>query len=302
MITVNNNKVIYVFKSKMEAVQNVKLGEVFKVMTNDCFYQQITNEEQVLEEIDYDLINPATGPIFIEGAEKGDLLKVKVLDIEVSDKGISMAVPGEGVLGSEEFNSIVKVIPIEDGNAKLFGLHIPVVPMIGVIGLAPAEKDGDWGTASPWKHGGNMDTSEIKKGSILYLPVNQTGALLALGDLHAAMGDGELCFTGLEIPGVVTLEVDVIKDTHIEWPLLETEKETMVIASGDNIEQAISNGTKEVVHYLMWNLKLKFEEAYLLSSLVSNVKVSQVVDPKKTIRISIPKNILSTEMLIRNLR
>lgn len=74
-----------------------------------------------------------------------------------------MAVPGEGVLGSEKFNSIVKVIPIEDGNAKLFGLDIPIVPMIGVIGLNPAEKYGNWDTASPWKHGGNMDTSEIKK-------------------------------------------------------------------------------------------------------------------------------------------
>lgn len=302
MITVDNNKVIYVFKNKMEAVQNVKPGEVFKVMTNDCFYQQITNEEQVLEEIDYDLINPATGPIFIEGAEKGDLLKVKVLDIDVSDKGISMAVPGEGVLGSEQFNSIVKVIPIKDGNAKLFGLDIPVVPMIGVIGVAPAEKDGDWGTASPWKHGGNMDTSEIKKGNTLYFPVNQTGALLALGDLHAAMGDGELCFTGLEIPGIVTLEVDVIKNKHMEWPLLETDKESMVIASGNNIEQAIANGSKEIVKYLMWNFDLKFEEAYLLASLISDIKISQVVDPKKTVRISIPTNILSTEMLIRNLK
>lgn len=244
----------------MEAAQNVRPGEVFKVMTNDCFYQQITDEHQILEEIDYDLINPATGPIFIEGAEKGDLLKVKVLDIEVSDKGISMAVPGEGVLGSEEFNSMVKVIPIENGNAKLFGLDIPVVPMIGVIGVAPAEKDGDWGTASPWKHGGNMDTSEIKKGSILYFPVNQTGALLALGDLHAAMGDGELCFTGLEIPGIVTLEVDIIKDKHLEWPLLETPLETMVIASGDSIEEAIVNGSKEIVHYLMWNFSLNFKK------------------------------------------
>lgn len=298
MQIINSDKVIYTFKNEMEAVAKVKPNEIFKVMTNDCFFRQIVSEDQTIEELDFDKVNPATGPIYIEGAEVGDILKIEIFDIEVEEKGVSMAIPNGGALAAEEFNPITKVIEVKDDFVHIYGLKLQAKPMIGVIGVAPKAEDGEWGTETPWKHGGNMDTTEIKKGNTLYLPVNQVGALLALGDLHGLMGDGELCMTGLEINGSVTLKVELIKGKTIEWPLIESEKEIMVVASGDNVEMAIQNGAKEAVNYFSKGLDIKFEEAYVLSSLVTDIKISQVVNPKKTIRASIPKKVLSMNKLI----
>ena len=170
--------------------------------------------------------------------------------------------------------------------------------MIGVIGVATAEEDGSWTTDTPWKHGGNMDTKEIKAGSTLYFPVNQEGGLLALGDCHAIMGEGEICFTGLEIPAKVKLKVDLIKDRKIEWPIVERENEFMILASGEDLDDAIYKGTDEMVKYLMELKDLSFEEAYMMASLLVDIRISQVVDPKKTIRAVVSKDIVSIDKLV----
>lgn len=298
MKVIQGNDVIYKFKAEMTAVERVNPGEVFKVITNDCFFQQVFREDQVLTEIDYSRLNPATGPIFVEGAEPGDLLKVKILSIEVATKGVAAVVPKEGVLGNKVSKPIIRVISINDGCCDFDGIKIQAKPMIGVIGVAPAKEDGEWATDSPWKHGGNMDTTDICEGSILYFPVRQEGALLALGDCHAVMGDGEVCFTGLEVPGEVVLQVDVIKGKATTWPLVETHKATMIIASGDTLDHAIYEATNQAVDHLKHSLSLEWENAYMLASLSVDLKISQVVDPKKTVRASIPKSILSTEKLI----
>ncbi|MDU5081850.1 acetamidase/formamidase family protein [uncultured Tissierella sp.] len=301
MKIISGNKVIYKFTNLMDHVEVISSGDVIKVKTNDCFFQQIYNEEQVLTEIDYDRLNPATGPIYVEGAEQGDLLQVKVISIDVANKGVAAVVPNEGVLGDQVSKPMIRVVDIIDGYAIFHGIKLPIRPMIGVIGVAPAKEDGEWATDSPWKHGGNMDTNDITAGSTLYFPVNQKGALLALGDCHAIMGDGEICFTGLEVPAEVTLEINLIKDKKIKWPLLETDGYTMVIASGNNLDSALYEATSETVKYLEGALGLEWEDAYILTSLAVDLKISQVVDPKKTIRAAIPKYIISTERLIQSL-
>lgn len=301
MKTISNKNVIYKFKNKMESVDKIKSGDTVKFQTNDCWTQQITDETQVVTEIDYDILNPATGPIFIEGAEPGDVLKIYIESIEIAEKGSALAVPNEGVLGDKVKNPRVKIIDVKDGYAYFNELKIPVNPMIGVIGVAPAEADGEWTTDTPWKHGGNMDTKDIKQGNTLYLPVNQEGGLLALGDCHAIMGDGELCFTGLEIPAFVTLKIDVIKKMKLNWPLIEDEKFIKIIASGKTLDEAIYSGTDEAVSFLMKGLGYDWEDAYILASLTVDLQISQVVDPMKTIRASIPKDILSTHKLIEKI-
>ncbi len=301
MKIIKGDKVIYKFSNQMDHIDKVNLNEKFIVETNDCFFQQIQNEETLLEELDYDCLNPATGPIFVEGAEPGDLLKVDILAIEVANKGTTMTVPGEGVLGDQVTKAKVKILPIEDDYAIFNGIKIPIVPMIGVIGVAPNKEDGEWPTATPWKHGGNMDTKDIKAGSTLYFPVHQKGALLALGDCHATMGDGEICFTGLEIPAKVSLKVDVIKNKTIKWPLLETKEATMVLASGDDVDDAIYEASSQAVNHLQKGLNFDFEDAYMLASLAMDLKISQVVDPKITVRAAIPKYILSSDDLIESL-
>ncbi|NMB07622.1 MAG: acetamidase/formamidase family protein [Tissierellia bacterium] len=302
MKIISNEKVIYKFKHEMEYVEKILPGEIVKVKTNDCWFQQITTEDQVVKEINYEILNPATGPLYIEGAEPGDLLKVKILCIDVESKGSAVAVPNEGVLGDKVENPTVKIINIEDNYAIFNDIKLPIEPMIGVIGVAPAKEDGEWATESPWKHGGNMDTKDIKVGSTLYFPVKQKGALLALGDCHAIMGDGEICFTGLEIPAIVTLEIDLIKNKTVKWPLLETKEHTMVIASGDDLEEAIYEATNEAVEHIKNCLNIKWEEAYILASLSVDLKISQVVDPKATVRATIPKYVTTTKNIIESLK
>ncbi len=282
----------------MEAVDTISSGDTVVFETNDCWTQQVTSEDQVITEIDYDILNPATGPIYVEGAEPGDILKIYIESIDVKQRGSALCVPNEGVLGDQVKESRVKIIDILDGYALYNNVKIPISPMIGVIGVAPAKDDGQWTTDTPWKHGGNMDTKDIKQGNTLYLPVNQKGALLALGDCHAVMGDGELCFTGLEVPAKVTLKVDVIKNKSINWPMIEDEKYTMIIASGKDLDEAIYTGTDEAVKFLMKGLEFDWEDAYVLASLIVDIKISQVVDPTMTIRAAIPKEILTTEKLI----
>ncbi len=295
------DKVIYTFKTEMEPVLTMKSGEEILVETNDCFFQQIESEEQVLMEVDFDHINPATGPIYVEEAEPGDLLKVEILKIDVADKGVAGVVPGEGILGDKAKKPIIRIIPIKDGYAHYKGLKLPIKPMVGVIGVAPGDEDGECPTETPWKHGGNMDTTDIAQGNTVYFPVRQKGALLALGDCHAIMGDGEICFTGLEVPASVKLRVSVIKDKKVTWPLIETKDSTMVVASGDDVDKAIYNATEETVELLSKALDMDFEETYLLTSIAVHMKISQVVDPRKTIRSEIPHAIITTEKLLEKL-
>lgn len=301
MKIIDNSKVIYSFKPEMDFIEKIQAGETFKIKTNDCFLGQIKDESKGFKDIDDSKINPATGPIFVEGAEIGDLLKVEIISIELGNAGVALLIPGEGVLGDKVKDPVTHIMEVKDGYVSFNELLIPIRPMIGVIGLAPSKKDGEWPTDIPWKHGGNMDTTDIIEGTTLYLPVRQKGGLLALGDCHAIMGDGEVSVTGCEISAEVTLKVDVIKEKATTWPLLETDKYTMVIASGDTLEDAVKNATNQVVTHLETSLNLSWEDAYILTGLVVDFKISQVVNPKLTVGGTIPKYLLKTESLINSI-
>ncbi|NLN40197.1 MAG: acetamidase/formamidase family protein [Smithella sp.] len=302
MKTIDGNTVIYSFKPEMPFIEKVQLGETFKIKTNDCFLGQIKSEADVFENIDHDQLNPATGPIFIEGAQEGDLLKVEIIDIKLNSQGVTLLIPGEGVLGDQVKTPATRVIPIANGCAQFRELSLPIRPMIGVIGVAPAAADGECPTDTPWKHGGNMDTADITAGTKLFLPVKQEGALFALGDCHALMGEGEVCVTGCEIGAEVMLKMDVIKAKDITWPLLETDEHTMVIVSGDTLEDAVKTATDQAVIHLQNGLGVSWEDAYMLASLVVDFRISQVVNPTKTVRAVIPKSLLQTEHLIKAIK
>ena len=282
----------------MSYIERVLPREIFKVKTHDCFTGQITSESQVYDVIDEERVNPATGPIFVEGAQPGDLLKAEILDIEVDSKGVALIIPHEGVLGDKVGKSHTRIFDIVDNHVVFGDISIPIRPMIGVIGVAPSHEEGEYFTGLPWKHGGNMDTNDICKGSIVYLPVEQEGALLALGDCHGLMGDGEVGVTGLEVAGEVTLKVDIIKNKKITWPLVETSDYTMVIASGETLDSALYNATDEAARYLEKGLNISWEDAYILSSLAVDFKISQAVNENKTVRAAIPRSLIRTDLLI----
>lgn len=296
--TIDSDHVIYSFKPEMASVARIEPGETFRVSTHDCFQGQIKSEYQDYATVDESKTNPATGPIFIEGAEPGDLLRVDILDIDVVSPGVTLLLPEEGVLGKKVARPYIRVLPLAGGSIEFEKLTIPVRPMIGVMGVAPSHEEGEWPTFTPWKHGGNLDTADLGKGSTLFLPVRQKGALLALGDCHAIMGDGEVGCSGLEVAARVTLKADLIKGNASVWPLLETSNHLMIIASGETLEEATCSAVDEATKYLQRGLALSWEDAYILASLVVDVKISQVVNPKKTVRAAIPGSLIQIGSII----
>jgi len=160
-----------------------------------------------------------------------------------------------------------------------------------VIGVAPEGEGISCGIPGP--HGGNMDNKKIKEGTTLYLPVFAEGALLSIGDLHGAMGDGEIMVSGLEVGGKVQVKVDVIKNHKINNPILEDEENYYTIASHEDLLTAVKVVTKDMQELVMQKLNLSFNEAGMLLSVAGNAEICQVVDPLLTARFTLPKSILS---------
>lgn len=289
---VSTDQVIYRFSANNSPVVRVPSASTLEIDTYDCFSNQLRTAEDKMESLDWDRINPATGPIYVEGAEPGDLLKVTINRIEIDENGTMVSGEGFGVLGGILKDIYTKIIPIRDMKAVFTQeIHIPVQPMIGVIGVAP--KDAEINTGTPGNHGGNMDNTMVAEGATLYFNVNVPGALFALGDVHAVMGDGEIGVSGLEIPAKINVTLDVIKGKSIEGPMLENGEFWSVIESAEDLEDAVQGATEKMFRFLSGRLALMDGEIAMLMSLAGQLQFCQVVDPLKTVRFTMPKKYLS---------
>jgi amidase len=287
------NTAVFAMSAENAAVLEVEDKSTVVFETMDCFSNQLTSEEQKIETLDWSCINPATGPVYVRGAQPGDALKISILDIKVAQYGTMVALPQNGVLGEYVQEGQIKRIEVKGGIAYFNSkIHLPCVPMIGVIGVAPER--GAISCGEPGSHGGNMDTTKIAAGSVLYLPVFQPGALLAMGDVHACMGDGEIMVSGLEIPAEITVHIEVIKNAGIKNPMLESPHACYTIASHEDVEQAVKVATLDMANLLMRKNQLSFNEAGMLLSAAGNLQFCQMVDPKRTVRMEVPKTILSS--------
>lgn len=292
MLKVKNNQVVYSMSPNNTPALKVESGDTMIFETCDCFEDQIKRSDMVFDQLDWNRINPATGPVYINGAEPGDTIAVKIENIKVNDTGVMVCGPGLGVIGDLLENNEIKIIPIEDGKVKFSEkVSLPVKPMIGVIGTAPAAGAISCGT--PGMHGGNMDTKIIGIGSTVYLPVEVPGALLALGDLHAAMGDGEVSVCGIEVSGEVTVRVTLIKGRSMILPVVFTEDAVYAIASDKSLDEAVKIATRNMVHILI-NKGMTIQEAIQLLSVGGNIQISQIVDPLKTARFELPLSIYNS--------
>ena len=283
---------VYAMWGKNRPGWKVKSGSELTFVTRDCFDNQLLEDDARLEGLDWDAINPATGPVWIEGALPGDVLKVTIREIRVAELGTMAAIPGNGVLGELVKENALKHIRVRDGIAEFSpGIRIPCSPMIGVIGVAPAGEEAI-PCGEPGSHGGNMDNTRIGAGTVLYLPVFQEGALLAMGDVHACMGDGEIMVTGLEIPAEVDVQVEVLKGVSIRNPMLETEEACYTIASDEDLEKAVFSAVYDMTQVVMRQLNMSLEEAGMLLSAMGNLQFCQVVDPKRTVRMEMKRSVL----------
>lgn len=235
------------------------------------------------------LKNPATGPLFVEGAMPGDVLKVEILKLDTAPWGFMGHGSRSTVYPGIEVDYDIRIFHVEDGFVKLGGHRFPVNPMIGVIGTAPAGEGIP--TMTPDAHGGNMDCTRIREGATLFLPVNVPGALLAMGDLHASMGDGEVFWYGLEISGRVTVRVSVVKNQPLRMPCLVDEEVFAVIASAKTQDEASELAVIQLYDILTANGWDRLD-AGLLMSLQCQLRVCQIVDPNMTVRAEMKLELL----------
>ena len=257
--------------------------------------------------IDRNRIHALTGPIFIEGAEPGDVLEIQVLQVEHRGWGWTSVIPGLGFLKDRFREPFLFHWALDPEISRSLGSAIvPLRPFCGVMGVAPAE-DGEFRTRPPGPFGGNMDVRELCTGATLYLPVFNPGALFSAGDGHAAQGDGEVCINGIECPAEVSLRFHVHRHQPLSGPLLESAESRspdapadawIVVESDADAIQAARRATGRMIDLLIARWSFTPIHAYLLCSVAMKLRISQVVnEPMITVSAAMPKCVLPTRTI-----
>lgn len=256
--------------------------------------------------IDRGRIHALTGPVFVNGAEPGDVLQISVLDVAHKGWGWTSVVEGLGFLQDRFSEPFLFLWELErEISRSLAPAVVPLRPFCGIMGVAPRE-DGEFRTRPPGIFGGNMDVRELCSGATLYLPVLNPGALFSVGDAHAAQGDGEVCINGIECPVDATLGFHLHKRRPLKGPIVESaphikqdlETAWMVVESGTDATIAARAATSRMIDLLVDRWGFRDVHAYLLCSVALHLKFSQVVnEPMFTICAAIPKNVLPAKSI-----
>ncbi|MDN6196197.1 MAG: acetamidase/formamidase family protein, partial [Atopostipes suicloacalis] len=280
MKRITKDQVVFEMSKENKAVLSVESGEKVVFETMDCFSGEVCSAEDTVSDIDFSKVNPATGPLFVKGAEVGDVLKVKIEKIILEKQAAVLTAPGLGLLADDIEKEETVITKVNEKGTNYMGFEIPLRKMIGVIGTAPAGEAVNTGT--PDDHGGNLDTILVREGSILYLPVNVDGALLSMGDMHSSMGDGEIMGSGSEVAGEIEVKVEVLKDSTLPLPFIETDELYATLASRETMEEASQFALNNMVKFLQSKTDLSYNQAGMFLSLAGDLKVSQAVNPNKT--------------------
>ncbi|MHA1837838.1 MAG: acetamidase/formamidase family protein [Candidatus Heimdallarchaeota archaeon] len=273
-------------------VLKIKSGDTVVFECRDAFNQVIQKPEDLPIDFDMDHINPATGPVYVEGAEPGDTLEVHIEKIDLAKQGSCCIIPNFGYIHEDYPDPWTRIIPIKDGYAVFSDkVKIPIDPFPGTIIVAPAE--GSHGTLIPKEYGGNMDSKACRVGTIVYLPVFVEGALFGVGDVHAVQGDGEVCGTAVEIDADVTIKLVVNKKKKIKRPQYETKDHFMTTAWGETTDDAAKIALRDMIDWLVAEKNLSREEAYALCSCTVDMRISQLVDVTPGVRAVLPKIIFN---------
>jgi acetamidase/formamidase len=257
--------------------------------------------EQSLREIYKEVTNKGpgghilTGPIYIEGAEPGDVLEVRIKAIKLAiPYAYNAFSPGRGFLPEDFPYPRMKIIPLDERRmvARFSdGVEIPLRPFFGSIGVAPPEVSGRISSAPPWIHAGNLDNKELVAGTTLFIPVHARGALFQVGDGHAGQGDGEVDITAMETSLVGTFQLVVRKDMHFHWPRAETPTHYITMGIHEDLSEATRMGLREMIDFLVTEKHLTRDEAYMLASVAADLHITQLVDGNKGVHAMIPKAI-----------
>jgi acetamidase/formamidase len=288
------------------AVATLKPGDTLETKTFDAFGNVIKKPGDTMAMVKGD--NPLTGPFAIAGAEPGDTLVVKIQELTVdSTRGVGALAPGFGALNTTNYTPMLNAnLPEKiwfydiDPRANEATFHaldsaftakIPLQPFLGCIGVAPAGGEAR-SSIVPAEFGGNMDAPEARPGYTLYLPVNAPGALLYLGDGHAAQGDGEVAGTAIEVPLRVRLQVDLIKGKRIGWPRFENDSTIMAVGAYRPLDDALRIAFTELVSWIHADYGLSALDAYELLSKTAKIHLVEMVDPNYVVIAAVDKRYL----------
>ena len=291
MKVLTRDKIVYSLDKAHPPALVIEPGETVRVETHDARTGSIRTDADLLDVPAPGGGNPATGPIAVQGAQPGDSLAVEILAIDLAEQGFVAIKRDTGLLAHRAERFATRVAPVRDGRVHFSDkISFPVRSMIGVIGTAPAGEGVP--TLYPGPHGGNMDNRFVKVGSTVHLPVAVPGALLALGDVHAAMGDGESTMLALEAASEVTLRVNLLRGEPAARPWFETADEWVTTGEALDVAEALRQAAEEMVSLLQRQLEISFDEAYMLLSAAGDVQVCQVCGPGTfpvTTRVVFPK-------------
>lgn len=289
---VSRDQVIWSFGPELKPALEVEPGDIVTFETNDCFSGQIRSEADLVTDIDLSRINSATGPVAVRGAEPGDSLVAEILDVRPIDWGVATLIPGFGQLIDEVRSPVTRLFKVADGMVEMNErIAFPAMPMVGVIGLATDGETVSNGLAG--KHGGNLDDHWHGRGAKIYMPVRQPGGMFAVGDMHASMGDGEICFTGVEIAGEVDVRFGLLKGKQATWPVTELADRWLPHATADTYEEALQLVSEEAARLLVDEHGFSIEDAFIFLSVACDAGVAQACKPADGFgaiaRFSIPK-------------
>jgi amidase len=301
--TIDNVKYVY---ATAPPVAHLKPSNILDANSLDCFGNAIKKPGDTMAMIKGD--NPLTGPFYIDGAEPGDTLVVKILDLKVDgDQGLGALGPGFGALNATNYTPMLHpplpekiwFYPIDHANNTAtfqaldssFKVKIPLHPFLGCIGVAPAGGEAR-SSVVPEAFGGNMDAPEASAGNTIYFPVNVAGGLLYFGDGHAAMGDGEIAGSAIEVPMRARLQIDVVKGKKTAWPRFENDKEIMAAGIYRPVDDALRIAFTELVAWIHADYGLSELDAYELLSKVGKIHLTEMVDPNYVVVASVEKKYL----------
>ena len=288
----NHNK----FSSAIPHQLKIPDGSVVEVFTLEATGGQLNLKSTMedFEKVDMDKVHTLTGPIYVEGAEAGDVLAVEILDLEPGDWGWTGMGPDFGFLAGESEEHGFKTYALDkENNTVKFNenITIPLKPFLGVIGVAPPTEEM-LVTFPPRANGGNMDDPNIVKGTTVYLPVFVEGALLSLGDSHAVQGLGEVVGTAVECDMRALVRISVIKGKKITEPQYETEDYYATTGYGTTIDEAAKKATRYMITHISETYDMSEGDAYMLCSLIGDLKIAEVVDmPHMLVTMHIPKDV-----------
>jgi acetamidase/formamidase len=256
--------------------------------------------------LDFAKVNPVTGPVFVEGAEPGDALKVTVEGFEPSGWGWTANIPGFGLLADQFPDPALHIWRYDPGTMApaMYGPggRVPLKPFTGTIGVAPVEP-GPHSIVPPRRVGGNIDVRDLAVGAELYLPVEVAGALFSVGDTHAAQGDGEICGTAIESPMTAVLSFDLIKDARLRFPRfttpgpvarhLDAKGYEVTTGIGPDLLQAARDASSGMIDLLASRHGMQPVEAYMLASVCADLRISEIVDqPNWVVSFYFPRIVL----------